>query len=117
MVITSKPRATPTELIQTAQALADTHDCPYASDILESEEIGELAAASPQHLGYAGRILAYIDGMSLDLSNYHRNDTCRPIQTSNGRETPEHRTWSTELYLTKSLIRNLGLRAASPLAA
>lgn len=117
MVLTSKPRATPTELIQTAQDLAGTHECPYASDILESSEISELAAVQRQHLGHAGRVLARIDEMNLDLTNFHRGDTCRPTQTSSGRQSPDHRMWSTELHLTEGLIRSLGLRAASPIAA
>lgn len=109
-------KATPTELIQAAQSYAENHECPYASDVLASPEIGDFATLRLGQLGNTGVLLTKIDEIYLDLKNFHSNDTCRPTKVD-GRATSESRLWDAQLHHTKSLISHMGLRAASAIAA
>lgn len=112
----SKAKATPTELIQSATTYAQTHDCPYAGDILASSEIHVLADTNTAQLGNVGVILSKIDTLYLDLNNFHFGGKCRPDKVDR-RQTSESRLWDADVHHTRSLLSQMGLRASAQMAA
>lgn len=103
------PKATPTELISAAQAYTTEHNCPYANDVLRSQEIRE--AERDQQLGSAARILSKIDILLLDLGVFHKDNQCPPTHIGH-KLSPEWRMWVSEVDVAESMINSaLGARA------